>query len=399
MAWTHRQRRGRGQRFWALIALMGALTGSAVAHAELVDIRWRTPLHPTPDLFRPRHAAPALVAKDGSLAWFATASALVALSPADGRERWRQPSREPLVGRPVVADLPAEGTAAAWGPTLYAATLGGRLYALDPTSGQPRWPEPVQLDAAVQSGLAADGRYVFAAAAPAMLLAMDRGTGKPAWRWSTLVDRDYLIDGQGAPTVHAGVVYFGTASGKLVALSARDGALLWDASLERKERSPYGDVDSTPVVVAGPRGTVVLASSQSGGLCALAADDGRLLWRYDGEGLGDPVLVPGGIVVASALGELHLLDWKGRRKRARKLADPIAGSIAVIGDGLALIPSERGLDVVRLADLRPLLRLASETGFEAPLAMAGNTVLAVTNGGVALGLRTQPAGGLHADWR
>ncbi len=376
---------------WQLIA--------SPAGAELLDVRWRTPLHATPDLFRPRHAAPPLVAKDGSVGWFATARGLVSLDLHDGHERWRQTTTEPMVGRPVVAELPAEGTAAAWGPTLYTATLGGRLYALDPLTGKPRWPEPAQLDAAVQSGLSADSRYVFAAAAPAMLLAMDRGTGKPAWRWSTLVDRDYLIEGQGAPTVHGSVVYVGTATGKLVALSTRDGALLWDATLELKERSPYGDVDSTPVVVAGPRGAVVLATSQSGGLCALASDDGRLLWRYPGEGLGDPVVVAGGILVASALGELHLVDWKGRRKMARKLADPVAGSIALVGDGLGLVPSERGLDVVRLADLRPLLRLASEVGFEAPLAAVGNTVIAVTNGGVVLGIGVQPGGGLHPDWR
>ncbi|MBM4343698.1 MAG: PQQ-like beta-propeller repeat protein [Deltaproteobacteria bacterium] len=385
-------------------AWTAGLTACAVAaatpvFAEWLDVRWRTPLHATPDEFRPRQVAAPLVAKDGTLAWFATARGLVALDPRDGQERWRQPSKEPMVGQPVVADLPTEGTAAAWGPTLYAATLGGRLYAFNPTTGAPRWSDPVYLDAAVQSGLAADSRFVFASAAPAMLLAMDRGTGKPAWRWSTLVDRDYVIEGQGAPTVHGGVLYAGTATGKLVALSARDGALLWDATLELKDRSPYGDVDSTPVVIAGARDAVVVATSQSGGLCALATDDGHLLWRYPGEGFGQPTVVPGGILVASALGELHLVDWKGRRRAARKLAEPIAGAITPIGEGLGLVPSERGLDVVRLSELRPLLRLSSETGFQAPAVVAGTMVLAVSNHGVALGLRVQPGGGLHADWR
>ena len=381
------------------LALALTFASAAPVAASILQVQWRMAAAPDQRQFRPREPAEPLASADGSMVWLTSGAGLVAVSTRQGHEIWRQTTTEPMVGRAVLADLPAEGTAAAWGPTLYAATLGGRLYALNPLTGAPRWPAPMQLEVAVHSGLAADKRYVYASADPAMLLAIDRGSGKPVWRWSTLVDRDYVIEGQGSPAVVGNSVYFGTPTGRLVALSARDGALLWEATLELRDKSPYGDVDSTPVFITTTQGPAVVATSHSGGICAVAVEDGRLLWRYAAEGLGQPVVTPDGIVAVSALGEIHLVDKLGRRKLARKLTDPVVGVAVALTGGLILVPSERGLDVVRLSDLRVLERLANEAGFGAAPVLVHGTVVALANNGMAFGLSFALEGGAAADLR
>lgn len=383
----------RTARSAAMLALAGAWLGAglpATCYGDAMQVRWRKELRAPAPQFRPRELAEPLVSADGRVAWLGTSVGLVALRPADGSEMWRQPTNEPISGRPVLASLPTEGTASTWGPTLYAATLGGKLLAVEPTTGASRWPQPVSIDVSVRAALAADQRYVYAAAEPAILLAIDRGTGKPVWRWSAAVEREYVIDGQSPPVVIGNTVVFGTAGGQLVALNVRDGALVWDAALEAAEISPYGDVDSAAVPVKLPAGMAVLAASHSGGLCAIALSDGHLLWRYPAQGLGQPVVIGNAILAASAYGELHVVDLAGKRRIARKWSGTLAGHALAWGADFALLPSENGIDLVSVADARVFERLGAETGFSAPLVRAGDAVLALGNTGCAFAIAVNP---------
>lgn len=375
----------------ARLAVLAVLACASVAYATDVQVRWKTLLVPDQAAWKPRELAPPVASSDGRWVWVGAANGVAALDAQTGRVVWRAPTGDPVVGRPALVDLPGDPSA-----TLYASTLAGALYAFEPMTGKPRWREPTRLDVPVRSPLTADQRFVYLVADPASVHAVDRWTGKPAWRWSTSVDREYLVEGQGGATAHGSLVYAGTPTGRLVALSARDGALVWDVTLEDRQKSPYGDVDSTPVVARGADGKpMVLAASHSGGLCAVAADDGRLLWRYTVEGLGQPLLTEDGIVAVSALGEIHVVDLRGNRKLARRLSAPAAGTLAWLGNGLVLVPSELGLDVVRTSDLRTMRRLAGEYGWSGAPVAAGPLWVGLNNGGAAYGLTVRPDGG---DW-
>ena len=383
----------------AAIAAVACAVAPGDAYSDVLDVRWRTQLSHEPTTLKPREPAEPLLTADGKVAYIGTSTGLAAIAVATGAVLWSHKTREAIVGRPVLADLPTEGTAASWGPTLYAATLGGALLAVHPTTGVLRIENSPNLDVLVHSPLAADSRYVFAFADPSVLLAIDRGSGKPVWRWSAAVDRDYVIEGNAGPLVYGHNLYFGTPTGKLIALSVRDGGLAWDTSLELPARSPYGDVDSTPLMIASRQGPLLVATSHSGGMCAVAPADGRIVWRYTADGLGQPVATSMGIAAVSSLGELHLVGLDGQRRLARKLIGPMAGALAVCAGGLLLAPHETGMDLIRMTDLRTVSRLATEHGFGAAPACSGENVVALTNSGTVVGMIVHAEAGALADPR
>ncbi len=369
-----------------LAAAFGVCWPLAVAASDAVSVQWRTAVASSGTAYKPREAASPLLSSDGRTVWVGTAAGVSAVDTASGRVLWQAATTDPVAGRPVAVQLPGESSA-----TLYAATMAGAVHAWHAQSGAPRWAQPSRLDVPVRSPLTADNRYVYVVADPGSVQALDPLTGRPVWRWSTVVDREYLIEGQGGALARDGVVYSGTPTGKLVALSARDGALLWETTLEQPQRSPYGDVDSTPVWSQGPGGqAMVLAASHSGGLCAVAPQDGRVLWRYDAEALGQPLLTSGGIVSVAALGTLHVIDLRGQPKLVRKLPGPTAGVAAWLGADLLAVPTETGMLLVRWRDGVTLRHIDAELGFAAAPLQAGGLTLALANSGDLWGLHIWP---------
>ncbi len=362
------------------------------AQASHVEVKWRTAVGGDGILYKPREFATPLLSADASTAWLGSVAGVTSLRVSDGKKLWHTHTSEAVVGRPVLVQLPGEASA-----TLIAATMAGTVYAMEPGTGKPRWAQPSRLELPVRSPLAADERFVYVVADPGSLLALDLATGKPSWRWTVTVDRDYLVEGQGGALVFGKTVYVGTPTGKLAALNARDGALLWEVTLEHRDRSQFGDVDTTPVAMRGKDGVpMVLASSHSGGLCAVAPADGAILWRYEVEGLGQPIVTPQGIAVISALGEVHLIGLDGKQLAARKLPSTAAGNLSWYGDML-LVTTESGLDLLRPSDLVTLLHAASEYGTSAAPVAAGPLALMLGNGGVAYGLEIRRDAGVESD--
>ena len=121
--------------------------------------------------------------------------------------------------------------------------------------------------------------------------AMNAGDGSPLW--------NYTVAGRvdSPPTIHAGLVYFGSADGWIYCLRAEDGALAWRFSVAPRSRQvfSYGQLESTwPVhgnilVCKGPKDyahpVAYAAAGRSsyvdGGvyLCAVDAVTGELITR------------------------------------------------------------------------------------------------------------------------
>jgi outer membrane protein assembly factor BamB len=358
-----------------LVAPTTGLADTEATQARL-HVLWRTPLVDPPSAaWKPREHGGVLLSPSGTVLFAPSAHGVAALDAASGRRLWQLNTSERVDARPVLR-----------GAHLYVATSNGTVHALDARTGAPEWPKPTTLDASVQSPLAADARAVFVAADPGTVVALSRQDGQLAWTYKQPTQRDFLVSGQSGATVVDDLVVCGLPNGKLVALGARDGGLTWEIALDKPERSPYADVDTTPVVVPRPDGKPwVLAASHSGGLYALSASDGAVQWQYAVSGLGQPLLDGDRVLVLATDGELHALSAAtGRPLWVRKLSGAVQGHLQMVPEAhLLVVPTESGLDLLDAGNGLLVHRRATETGFAAAPVVAGTWLWTVSNGGVA----------------
>jgi len=224
------------------------------------------------------HAGPPPAAKPlaaGALIFVPAGGDLVALDAETGRERWRVRG----AGRPLVAD----------GGLLLATSPPDEITALDAASGETRWNRPI-VDAPLQGSAAADGRFVVS-----------------------------LEDG------------------RLLALAADDGAIVWQRQLP-----------GVPGPVAAGGGRVTVGSTDN----VLYTFDGRtgallFRWRAGGDVVGAAV-GPERIYYAALDNRLRAIDrvtgnqrWQVSLDTRPAFPPQIAGSVVVVS-GLA--PMIRAFD-------------------------------------------------------
>jgi outer membrane protein assembly factor BamB len=375
----------KGLQVLAVAGLLAALP--SVASAQNVNVLWRAQMAtPPPMAWKPREHGGITLSPHGTWLYAASATGLRAYVASTGEELWSAATTERVDSKPVVENGAA-----------YAVTRAGNVYAFDAVTGHALWPEPSRLQAAVQAPLAADASRIYVAADPGAVVALNRLTGKPEWRFNAEVAREFLIEGQSGVLPGGSLVFAGMPGGKLVALGARDGGLTWQVDLSRPSRSPYADVDTTPVlvkrpVVAGDKnsGDWLLAASHSGGLYALRAADGHQIWHCEIEGMGPPMLhndIDHGdrVYVLAATGTLHVIDLAtGVVVQSHKMPGNPSGYLAWsdIGGGTLLVPTEQGLDLVHASTGIAVSRALLEWGFTAVPQVQGDTAFAVSNGGV-----------------
>jgi outer membrane protein assembly factor BamB len=201
-----------------------------------------------------------------------------ALDRASGEELWRVETAGKVESSPVVVD----GLA-------YFGSTDGRLYAVRSDSGRIRW--AYQTGGRINASASVYGRRVCISTYAGSIFCLDRRTGDRIW--STYVRRDAFRyeSFYASPSTDGARIYCVARSGRVVALAARSGRLLWTSRV-----GGYGY--TTPAVADGR----VFVGGFDGTLRALRAGDGRELWRVDTPGriLGAP-FVAGGHVFFSTL--------------------------------------------------------------------------------------------------
>ncbi len=356
----------------ALLALLLTAVPKPGQGSERLAPVWRTPLHKLAAMaWQPRNLAVPKMLPDKRVL-FGAANGVHLLKAATGAAVWHHKSAEPVAGQPLVLN-----------GRVYFVTSAGRVSAVHLASGKAVWRKPVELGAVVHASLATDGKRLFVQADPGVVSALRTTDGKVLWRDSRTVSRDFLVEGHGAPLVHRGVVFAGLSSGKLVALSGRDGGVVWEVSLAVAGAGPYVDVDNTPVVGSIRGVEVLFVTGHGSGLHALTVKNGSRLWRYPQAGLGQPVLGAGRLYSVAAVGALHIVDaTTGKRVLARKLAAKPSGQLALAGRWL-LVPTASGMHVVDRATGHTVSHIVDEHGFGAAPLVVGNDVWAVANNGSA----------------
>lgn len=338
--------------------------------APTLAVQWRVRLSKLPVMaWKPRAKAAPRLTQDGRGVIFAGVHGVTILRVKDGSVQWRFKTTDAVEGHTAERD-----------GVIYAAAADGQVFALDRRTGRSVW-KPAKLRAAVHAGVVTDARHVYVVADPGTVHAIARKTGKVVWRRSASTSRDFLVEGHGAAFVRGNLVFAGTAGGRLLALSNRDGAIAWQSRLGLRSNA-YTDVDATPTPLGADK---IVASAHNAGVFALKIADGGIAWRLKLPSARQPWVHKGQVYIVAGEGNLHAIDTNGKQRWARALGTAPSGALSFSGD-LIFIPTEGGLVLARKRDGVSIARFADGFGFAGAPLVVGNRVFALSNAGIAYSL-------------
>jgi outer membrane protein assembly factor BamB len=192
---------------------------------------------------------------------------VVALDLANGRLLWKAKTKAPLSG----------GTASS-ADLVVAGASDGQLFAFDPATGRSLW--QVRLNGEVLAPAAISPKLVAVRTVDGKLHALSPADGHELWTTEQQVPR-LSLRGTASPVINGDLVLCGFDNGKVMALSAGDGSVQWEATVTpphgRTELERLDDIDS-PVRVSGRD---VYAVGFQGKVAMLAIDTGQVWWSHD----------------------------------------------------------------------------------------------------------------------
>lgn len=288
----------------------------------------------------------AAIAADGSIYFGTSGGAVHALYP-DGTPKWQTPFRAGNQSISGAITVGANGS-------ICFASDNGRVYSLDPATGQERW--SYYIGGALKYGVTSspDGSVFYVPSTNGYLYALNAdGTlkwksNKPVYAANTCAVGDN------------GIIYVGGTDYNMYALSPVDGSQVWARRVYGKITTPaaigwdgsiyFGSADlnfyalnpdgnirwtywvrdtvySAPIV---DREGKVIFGTPSGSVLALNASNGNTLWtRTIGAGIYSSP--------AAALdGSIYILDNAGVLSRLSGPVSPEPSSLAVLGGGIFL---------------------------------------------------------------
>lgn len=249
-----------------------------------------------------------------------------ALDLANGRSRWSVDLDTALAGGPGVGDnLVLLGTGDA------------RVLALSLVDGSLRWEAGVSSE--VLSVPAVSSGAVIVHANDGKVFGLEVTNGTQRWRYEREVPA-LSLRGSSSPVVAGGAVYIGMAGGRVVALRADNGGVLWDATVTapsgRSELQRLADIDGDPIVLGGG----VFVATYQGEVAALEQNSGRTVWRQRMSVHNGLAADRQGLYASDADGVVWGLDirtgtvrWSQEALKHRRLSDvAVHGDLVVVGD-------------------------------------------------------------------
>ncbi len=248
---------------------------------------------------------------------------LTKLDGESGNQEWRV-----NVGEPI------SGGVGSGGGLILVGTNRGNLLAYD-MSGKLIW------QSKLSSEVLSVPRYfegkVIVRSGDNTIYGLDAADGARKWVYTRKVPALSLRSNAGV-VVADGAVYAGFSGGKMVAIRADNGRLLWDATVAVPKGvtdvERIADIASLPVV-SGP---VVYAVAYQGRIAAVDRTNGKVLWSREISSYSGLALEGEQIYVSHALGSLYSLDyttgrtfWRQGGLLNRRLTTPLlmSGLIAV----------------------------------------------------------------------
>ncbi|WNG17454.1 PQQ-binding-like beta-propeller repeat protein [Cystobacter fuscus] len=265
--------------------------------------------------------------------------------------------------------------------TVYVPGTDGGLHALDARTGQLKWRYAAEEALATAPVIAGD--LVLVASQSDTLFAVKRATGELAWLYRRDPPAGFTIHRTSTPAVRGETAWVGFSDGSLVSLDLADGGVRWEKSLAQTGARQFMDVDTSPVLDASGR---VYAASYTGGLYALEAETGDVVWTSVAQGITS-LMVHGDVVIATGDDRLdaYLAD-NGKLIWSRPLEER-AGLEAVLVKGMLLVPAQYSLLFVDPRTGRSRIAWNPGKGISAPPRVVGSKAYVLSNNGYLYALR------------
>jgi len=211
---------------------------------------------------------------------------------------------------------------------------------------------------------------VYSASRAGDVIAFDEKTGEQVWQadLSDVEGERSFWDSRlpallaGGPVAGLNKIFIGSENGKIYALNAETGELVWQSNIK-------GEVINTPAIDSG----VVVVNTASGIMKGINADNGEEIWKVDQDvpaltlrGISAPVIASGGVLVGTGKGSLNVyLLEKGQEGWSTEIGEPtgstelervidVDSDPVVFGDKIYVISSRGNLAAVELKSGRVL---------------------------------------------
>lgn len=250
---------------------------------------------------------------------------IVKLDVANGKQVWRVKVPESL-----------SGGVGAGGSLVLVGTQRGSIYAYD-IAGKLQWIS--RLSSEILSAPKYYDGTVIVRTGDSRIFGINANDGSRKWVYDRTTPALALRSSAGI-VVDSGAVYAGFAGGKLVAVRADNGKLLWEASVAQPkgvtEIERIADITSLPVV----DGPLIYAVAYQGRIAAVDRVSGRVVWNRDISSLTGLNVEDGRIFVSHSAGSIYALDyttgksfWRQAALKNRQLTAPLPmGSLVAVGD-------------------------------------------------------------------
>jgi outer membrane protein assembly factor BamB len=320
------------------------------------------------------------IGEDNTLAYVATDQGVLhALWISSGRTLWKR------------SDLGQLGRAMGQVGDVLIVGAGGFLIGLEGFSGKEVWRTDV--GGVVGGAIVRTGTVAIVPIRPNTFLAIDGGKGEVLWRVKRPKPEGITVRGQAAPAVdpRRGRVYLGSSDGYLLAVSLETGETAWAVKLSAPAADePFGDVDTTPVLLSG--GRTIAAAAYNHGVFGLDAEDGRILWRnLSLLHVTDLAEVPGAPWLVASIGDGQVAGFDpqggGVRWRYRLSKGVPTGPIPLEAGFVAVGSSKGPLAILESMSGRPVQLVTPGSGMSADPFARGPDLAVWTNKGLFLALR------------
>lgn len=250
---------------------------------------------------------------------------LVKLDVTNGSQQWRVKVGEKL-----------SGGVGAGGSLVLVGTHRGSVYAYD-LAGKLQWVS--RLSSEVLSAPKYYDGTVIVRTGDSRIFGINANDGSRKWVYDRTTPALALRSSAGV-VVDSGAVYAGFAGGKMVAVRADNGKLLWEASVAQPkgvtEIERIADITSQPFI----DGPLVYAVAYQGKIAAVDRVSGRVVWNRDISSLTGLNAEDGRIFVSHAAGSIYALDystgktyWRQAALKNRQITAPLPmGSLVAVGD-------------------------------------------------------------------
>lgn len=231
---------------------------------------------------------------------------------------------------------PISGGVGAGGSLVLVGTQRGAVYAYD-LDGNVKWKS--KLSSEVLSVPVYFDGIVIVRTGDSKIYGINADDGSRKWVYNRTGPSLTLRSSAGV-VVDGGAVYAGFAGGRLVAVRADNGKLLWEASVAQPkgvtEIERISDITSLPVI----DGALIYAVAYQGRVAAVDRRTGRIAWNREISSLNGMAVQDSRIYISHASGSVYSLDdqkgksyWRQGSLLRRQLTMPLPMEAAIaVGD-------------------------------------------------------------------